>query len=99
MNNILPFPAPSRPASRMHPSSLWWRYHCCRDWLRIQVCRLVNWVNIPGTIANFEVDDEVSGLRIEARTGIFFTRLSINGRDFYFRRFSGKFDGTGSGCT
>jgi len=55
-------------------------------------------LHVPGAIADAEIDDEVSGHRIEVKTEGLFTRIRVNGRDFYFDRITGRFDGTGSGC-
>jgi hypothetical protein len=55
-------------------------------------------LRLPGAIRDSMVEDEATGQRIEVRVGRLFTRISINGRDFYFDRFSGRFDGTGTGC-
>jgi len=40
--------------------------------------------------------DRVTGQEIKLTVGDLFVRLSIDGRDYYFDRFTGKFDGTGS---
>ena len=43
-------------------------------------------------------DDIVTGGVIEVKVGSLFTRLSVNGRDYYFDRITGRFAGTGQGC-
>jgi len=50
-------------------------------------------------IASTTINDSFSGQRLEIKVGIIYTRISVNGRDYYFSRLSGKFDGTGSGCS
>lgn len=67
--------------------------------------RLIQWVgglfnknSIPGFIQPINYRDPVSGYHIEIKITPLFTKLSVNGRDFYFKRFSGRFDGTGVGC-
>lgn len=74
------------------------RWDIWRDTFRMALCRLANYLGVPGAIANITIDDAVTGQHIEVQTGILFTRVSVNGRDYYFRRFSGEWDGTGMGC-
>lgn len=57
--------------------------------------QFLNWANLPGAITPLKYFDELTKTRIEVRNGRFFTVLSVNGRDFYFKRLSGEFDGTG----
>ena len=57
---------------------------------------LLNRAGVPGVIRPTRVHDELTGMDIEVRVSAFFTVISIDGRDFYFRRVSGEFDGTGS---
>ena len=65
-----------------------------REWL----CRVANRSGLPGAVADVHIEDTVTGQIIDIKSGVLFTRISVNGRDYYFRRFSGTFDGTGSGC-
>lgn len=44
------------------------------------------------------LEDELTGRAIEVRVEPLFIVFSVDGRDYYFRRFSGRFDGTGLGC-
>ena len=74
-------------------------------WLDIQRSRLqmafnkmLNKLGVPGAIKNGLIEDQLTGQTIRIQTGIFFTLVSINGRDYYFGRITGEFDGTGSGC-
>ena len=73
------------------------RWQILRERIRARLARLANRIGLPGAIADVEIDDEATGQTIRIETGVFFTRLSVNGRDFYFRRFSGRFGGTGTG--
>lgn len=71
-----------------------------RDRLLVLLGRLANRVGLPGLVGEHEIDDAFAG-KVSIRTSPWFTVISINGRDLYFRRWSGKFDGTGSmvgGC-
>ena len=60
--------------------------------------RILNYLRLPGRIKNLAVKDDLTGQEIEIHVGTLFTRLSVNGRDYYFHRLTGKFDGTGCGC-
>jgi hypothetical protein len=42
-----------------------------------------------------ELDDRLAGQRISATVGELFVCVSVNGRDYYFDRITGRFDGTG----
>lgn len=64
--------------------------------LREAVGRLLNRAGMPGAIRPTHIHDELTGMDIEIRVSPWFTVVSIDGRDFYFRRVSGDFDGTGS---
>jgi hypothetical protein len=72
-----------------------WQVFCLRllEWFGV----LLKWLRVPGFIRGAQIEDQVSGQRLQIRVGSLFTRISINDRDYYFRRLSGKFDGTGSG--
>jgi len=65
-----------------------------KEWL----CRLLNRANVPGAIQETTLDDPLTGQSLRVHVGVFFTRISVNGRDYYFHRLSGQFDGTGTGC-
>lgn len=65
-----------------------------REWLG----RFLNWSGTPGIVQPFDYHDLVTGNSIQIVVSPLFTRLSVNGRDYYFRRVSGQFDGTGMGC-
>lgn len=51
--------------------------------------------NIPGFVKPIEYADRKTGDYISVRVSPRFTVVSINNRDYYFRRFTGGFDGTG----
>lgn len=93
-NMILQYP---RPAEFMeHGPSLWLRF---KDAIKLSVYSFFKKIGFPGAVNNMEIHDEVTGQHLKVDVGILFTRISVNGRDYYFNRFSGKFDGTGMGCT
>jgi hypothetical protein len=65
-----------------------------REWLG----RALNRLHVPGAVAPGVVTDPQTGRRITIRVGPLFVVFSVDGRDYYFRRFSGTFDGVGAGC-
>lgn len=74
------------------------RRHALASLARAYVGRILHAIGLPGAIRDHEFVDSATGQRIEIRVGDRFTRISINGRDYYFTRFRGRLDGTGSGC-
>ncbi len=86
----LQFPRPA-----VTGSSRWSRL---KSRLLIALGTLLNRLGAPGAVRNVDIEDSATGYRISVRTGPMFTRISVNGRDFFFRRFTGRFDGTGSSC-
>lgn len=57
---------------------------------------LLTHFGIPGAVRDIQILDALTGQEITVHVGDLFTRLSVNGRDYYFHRVSGKFDGAGS---
>ena len=57
--------------------------------------RFLNWLGVPGFIQPLEMDDLVTGWHLSIRVSPLFTVISVEGREFYFYRRNGKFDGTG----
>ena len=57
---------------------------------------LLQHLGIPGLIAPFTHQDEESGLAVSLRTSPRYTVLTVNGKELYFLRENGKFDGTGA---
>lgn len=73
--------------------------------LQIMRTRLWQWLGailnerrVPGAVQPMSYDDPVTGYRIEVKTSSLFTIFRVNGRDYYFNRFTGHFAGTGQGC-
>ena len=82
-----------------HPSikgATWWEIWRFR--LFAGICVLATRLGMPGFVKNLDLVDEVTGQIISIRVESLFTMLSVNGRDYYFRRLTGKLDGTGMGC-
>ncbi|MGO9769678.1 MAG: hypothetical protein ACLPSW_09025 [Roseiarcus sp.] len=67
-----------------------------RERLRGSVGSVLNWMRMPGAIRSAEITDKVSGQQISISVGQRFVRLAVDGRDYYFDRLTGRFDGTGS---
>jgi hypothetical protein len=66
-------------------------------WHRLRECfgRILSRIGVPGQIAECEIEDAVTGKQLSIGVGALYVRLSIDGRDYYFDRFSGRFNGTG----
>ncbi len=58
----------------------------------------LNRLGAPAAVQNTRVHDPVAGRTFEVDVGTLFTRISVDGRDFYFNRLTGRFDGSGTGC-
>ena len=72
-------------------------------WLEIQTGRARQWlgralnkVRAPGAIREMEFKDKLTGQHLVVSVGELFVCISANGRDYYFDRITGRFDGTGS---
>ena len=66
--------------------------------LREAIGRLLTRLRLGGMVREIELTDELTGQKVEIRVNTLFTRISLNGRDYYFDRMTGRFDGTGVGC-
>lgn len=62
-----------------------------REWLG----RVADRMGIPGFVQRTVIEDELTGHTILIEPGRLFTRINVDGRDYYFRRLSGRFDGVG----
>jgi hypothetical protein len=58
--------------------------------------RVANWLHLPAPIQSTEIYDRSTGQHIAVTVGDLLVRLTVDGRDFYFHRITGRFDGTGS---
>jgi hypothetical protein len=61
--------------------------------------RFLNVLRFPGLVKPLEIHDTLTGTYIQVRVSGFFTVISIDGRDFYFKRLTGKYDGSGMSVT
>lgn len=72
----------------------WWSWQALL--LKQQVGRFLNCLGVPGFIRPMEMYDElITHTLLQVRATPLFTIISVDGRDYYFYRISGKFDGTG----
>lgn len=53
-------------------------------------------IGAPGAVKDMHIKDTLTGQEVAVHVGALFTRISVNGRDYYFDRITGRFDGTGS---
>jgi hypothetical protein len=72
------------------------RFQIWRGRLREWIGRTLNSAGVPGAIRNVNLKDELSGQNITITVDALYVRLTLNERDYYFNRVTGKFDGTGS---
>ena len=94
MSTIVPFPRQAH-CSVENAS----RLDILKSRVRQYLGMILGRVQVPGVIASTTIYDSFSGQKLEIKVGVICTRISVNGRDFYFSRLSGKFEGTGSGCS
>ena len=67
-----------------------------RSRMKAGVGRLLNKLRVPAPIQPIEINDEVTKQRVVVAVDDLFVRISVDGRDYYFDRLTGRFDGTGS---
>ena len=67
----------------------------CMDARKMAPGRLWSFLRLPGAVQPLDFPDPVTGDRVQIRSDRFFTTISVNNRDYYFRRVTGQFDGTG----
>jgi len=56
---------------------------------------LIGLFRLPGFVQPIDYADKVTGDRFRVCVGKRYTIISVNHRDYWFRRSTGKFDGTG----
>lgn len=67
-----------------------------RSRMKAGVGRLLNKLRVPAAIQPVEFIDEVTKQHVAVTLDDVFVRISVDGRDYYFDRLTGRFDGTGS---
>lgn len=75
----------------------WW--DIWRGTIRERIGAMLNRLGCGGLVKSVKIDDGLTGQCIEVAVGSLFTKITVNGRDYYFRRLTGAFDGTGIGCS
>ncbi len=58
--------------------------------------RILQWLRIPGFVRPFKYRDETGDMELGVRTSPRYTVVSINGKELFFRRETGTFDGSGA---
>ena len=67
-----------------------------RSRVKAGVGRLLNKMRVPAAIQPVEIVDKVTNQHVAVAVDELFVTVSVNGRDYYFDRITGRFDGTGS---
>lgn len=71
-------------------------------WIKVKyglirkVGRLLYRFSAPGLVQSLDFHDQVTGSHIRIHPGMGFTIISVNNRDYWFSRLTGKFDGAGT---
>ncbi len=87
---IIPLPRPGTPAR--YGASAW---QIAAGRLREWVGSLANRLRVPAIVRPTVIEDDLTKQTIVIEPGRLVTRISVDGRDYYFGRFSGRFDGVG----
>ena len=82
--------------SRHPPWATATRLDIARGRVRMFFGWCLGWLAIPVAVRDTDIQDEVTGDHASVRVGPLLTVLSVNGRDYYFERITGRFDGSGS---
>lgn len=73
--------------------------YCIARRIKDTILRLAEWLcsllNLPGFVRPIDYPDKVTGDRIQIRIGRRYTVITVNNRDYWFRRVTGAFDGAG----
>ena len=96
-DDVIPIPTSTVPTLVTNPVRLWIRRR--RNSLTDGLGWLMESLGVPGAIQPFEIYDELTGQHVKVRVSARFTVIQVNGRDYYFYRYTGRFDGTGMGCS
>jgi hypothetical protein len=63
-----------------------------KQWL----AKILNRARMPGAIRPMDFEDRLAGQHLTVMVGELFVCITVNGRDYYFDRITGRFDGTGA---
>jgi hypothetical protein len=58
--------------------------------------KILNCAHMPGAIQPMDFEDRLAGQHFSVSVGELFVCVTVNGRDYYFDRITGRFDGTGA---
>ena len=75
--------------------TLWQRW---KDAAALALGRAASAARIPGAVQPFDYADSVTGDRVRIRVEAGHTVIAVNSREYWFRRWSGAFAGTGTYC-
>jgi hypothetical protein len=90
---VIRFPAERVARAAVGGASQWQIWHGrMREIAGRVLCRL----GVPGAIATTEIRDDLTGQEIKVIVQGHYVRLTVNSRDYYFDRITGRFDGTGT---
>ena len=57
----------------------------------------LNRLGFPGAIRSTELHDKATGLTLNVRVSAGYTRINVNGRDYFFDRITGRYDANRTG--
>jgi hypothetical protein len=90
---VIKFPIERIPRAAAEGASRWLIW---KERLRELTGRALSRLGLPGAIAEVKINDSLTGQQISVDVGPLYVRLTVNQRDYYFNRVTGRFDGTGS---
>jgi hypothetical protein len=79
-----PMTSPATPWLRLRSAAYEYAHH------------LLNRLGVPGAIRTMRHHDPLTGHAFAVHVGLYYTTVTVDGRDYYFDRLTGAFDGTGS---
>lgn len=91
---ILRFPEKPKPITFVRSPLVRWRLRLT-DAISLALGKALRGI-APGAIRNLDHHDELTGQHLQVKVGLLYTCVSVDGRDYFFRRYSGHFDGTGT---
>lgn len=98
---IVPLPDPQEtyPPNSL-PSDRWWmRWWMTHDFgTRSAFGRLLCKLLIPGAVRETRIYDELTDQSLKITVDMYNTVITVNGRDFIFCRYTGRYQGRGMGC-
>jgi hypothetical protein len=70
-----------------------------KDGVRQTPAVLYSILELPGLVQPIDYADVVTGDRVRIQVGKRYTVIAVNRREYWFRRLTGAFDGTGYACS